>query len=174
MQNARMKPPSMDDVVSMFQASGLKSKLIFTFAMIAVFRLGVALPLFGIDNEAFSRIAQGNNIIGFIDLFSGGALANISILALGIGPYITASIIMQLLTVIIPHLEQLQKEEGEAGRRKISQYTRYFTVFISFFQASIFLLYLLHNAPAAILPGINHTVFFIGSALILTAWPARR
>ena len=169
MQNAKMKPPSMDDVVSMFQASGLKSKLIFTFAMIAVFRLGVALPLFGIDNEAFSRIAQGNNIIGFIDLFSGGALANISILALGIGPYITASIIMQLLTVIIPHLEQLQKEEGEAGRRKISQYTRYFTVFISFFQASIFLLYLLHNAPAAILPGINHTVFFIGSALILTA-----
>ena len=169
MQNARMKPPSMDDVVSMFQASGLKSKLIFTFAMIAVFRLGVALPLFGIDNEAFSRIAQGNNIIGFIDLFSGGALANISILALGIGPYITASIIMQLLTVIIPHLEQLQKEEGEAGRRKISQYTRYFTVFISFFQASIFLLYLLHQAPAAILPGINHTVFFIGSALILTA-----
>ena len=169
MQNAKMKPPSMDDVVSMFQASGLKSKLIFTFAMIAVFRLGVALPLFGINNEVFSRIAQGNNIIGFIDLFSGGALANISILALGIGPYITASIIMQLLTVIIPHLEQLQKEEGEAGRRKISQYTRYFTVFISFFQASIFLLYLLHQAPAAILPGINHTVFFIGSALILTA-----
>lgn len=169
MQNARMKPPSMDDVVSMFQASGLKTKLIFTFAMIAVFRLGVALPLFGIDNEAFSRIAQGNNIIGFIDLFSGGALANISILALGIGPYITASIIMQLLTVIIPHLEQLQKEEGEAGRRKISQYTRYFTVFISFFQASIFLLYLLHQAPAAILPGVNHTVFFLGSALILTA-----
>ena len=123
-----MKPPSMDDVLSMFQASGLKSKLIFTFAMIAVFRLGVALPLFGINNEVFSRIAQGNNIIGFIDLFSGGALANISILALGIGPYITASIIMQLLTVIIPHLEQLQKEEGEAGRRKISQYTRYFTV----------------------------------------------
>ena len=169
MQNARMKPPSMDDVVSMFQASGLKAKLIFTFAMIAVFRLGVALPLFGIDNEAFSRIAQGNNIIGFIDLFSGGALANVSILALGIGPYITASIIMQLLTVIIPHLEQLQKEEGEAGRRKISQYTRYFTVFISFFQASIFLLYLLHQAPAAILHGVNHTMFFIGSAIILTA-----
>ena len=169
MQNARIKPPSMDDVLSMFQASGLKSKLIFTFAMIAVFRLGVALPLFGINNEIFSRIAQGNNIIGFIDLFSGGALANISILALGIGPYITASIIMQLLTVIIPHLEQLQKEEGEAGRRKISQYTRYFTVFIAFFQSCIFLMYLLHQAPAAILPGVNHTMFFVGSALILTA-----
>ena len=107
MQNARMKPPSMDDVVSMFQASGLKSKLIFTFLMIAVFRLGVHLPLYGINNEMFARLAQSNNIIGFIDLFSGGALANISILALGLGPYITSSIIMQLLTVVIPHLEQL-------------------------------------------------------------------
>ncbi len=169
MQNARMKPPSVDDVVSMFQASGLKAKLIFTFAMIAVFRLGVHLPLFGINNDVFSKLASGNNIIGFIDLFSGGALANISILALGIGPYITSSIIMQLLTVIVPHLEQLQKEEGEAGRRKISQYTRYFTVFIAFFQASIFLLYLLNQTPAAILPGVNHIVFFIGSAIILTA-----
>jgi preprotein translocase subunit SecY len=169
MQNAKMKQPSTDDILSIFNASGLKTKLIFTFAMIAIFRLGVALPIFGIDNEIFSKIAQGNNIIGFIDLFSGGALANISILALGIGPYITASIIMQLLTVIVPHLEQLQKEEGEAGRRKISQYTRYFTVFIAFFQATIFLTYLLHQAPAAILPGVNHTVFFVGSALILTA-----
>lgn len=167
MQNARMKPPSMDDVASMFQASGLKGKLIFTFAMIAIFRLGVHLPLYGINNEIFAHIAQGNNLIGFIDLFSGGALANISILALGIGPYITASIIMQLLTVVIPHLEQLQKEEGEAGRRKISQYTRTATIFIAAFQACIFLLYLLHQAPAAVL--VNKAVFFIGSAIILTA-----
>ncbi len=157
----------MEDVASMLQASGLKAKLIFTFAMIAIFRLGVHLPLFGIDNQIFARIAQGNNIIGFIDLFSGGALQNISILALGIGPYITASIIMQLLTVVIPHLEQLQKEEGEAGRRKISQYTRVFTVFIAVFQSALFLFYLLHQAPAAIL--VNPAVFFIGSTIILTA-----
>ncbi len=157
----------MEDVASMLQASGLKAKLIFTFAMIAIFRLGVHLPLFGIDNQIFARIAQGNNIIGFIDLFSGGALQNISILALGIGPYITASIIMQLLTVVIPHLEQLQKEEGEAGRRKISQYTRVFTVFIAIFQSALFLFYLLHQAPAAIL--VNPAVFFIGSTIILTA-----
>ena len=167
MQNARIKPPSMEDVASMLQASGLKAKLIFTFAMIAIFRLGVHLPLFGIDNQIFARIAQGNNIIGFIDLFSGGALQNISILALGIGPYITASIIMQLLTVVIPHLEQLQKEVGEAGRRKISQYTRVFTVFIAIFQSALFLFYLLHQAPAAIL--VNPAVFFIGSTIILTA-----
>lgn len=157
----------MEDVASMLQASGLKAKLIFTFAMIAIFRLGVHLPLFGIDNQIFARIAQGNNIIGFIDLFSGGALQNISILAMGIGPYITASIIMQLLTVVIPHLEQLQKEEGEAGRRKISQYTRVFTVFIAVFQSALFLFYLLHQAPAAIL--VNPAVFFIGSTIILTA-----
>ena len=169
MQNARMKPPTMDDVVSMFQASGLKAKLLFTFAMIVIFRLGVALPLYGVNNEVISNLARQGNLIGFIDLFSGGALANVSILALGIGPYITASIIMQLLTVIIPHLEQLQKEEGEAGRRKISQYTRYFTVFIAFFQATIFLLYLLDQTSNALLPGVSPIVFFIGSAIILTA-----
>lgn len=169
MQNARMKPPSMNDVASMLQASGLKAKLIFTFAMIAIFRLGVHLPLFGIDNQIFANLAQGNNIIGFIDLFSGGALQNISILALGIGPYITSSIIMQLLTVVVPHLEQLQKEEGEAGRRKISQYSRVFTVIIAVFQSALFLTYLMNQAPAAILPGVNKLVFFVGSTLILTA-----
>ena len=106
----RIKPPSMDDLTQMFQASGLKEKLIFTLAMIGVFRLCTQLPLYGINNEVFSKLAAGNNIIGFLDLFSGGALGNVSIIALGIGPYITSSIIIQLLAVVIPHLEQLQKE----------------------------------------------------------------
>ena len=79
--------------------------------MIAVFRLGVHLPLYGINNEMFARLAQSNNIIGFIDLFSGGALANISILALGIGPYITSSIIMQLLTVSCKRKKAKPEEE---------------------------------------------------------------
>lgn len=169
MQMGKMKPPSMEDLMSMFQASGLKSKLIFTFCMIAVFRFCAQVPLFGINNEVFSNIASGNNIIGFLDLFSGGALGNVSVIALGIGPFITASIIMQLLTVVIPQLEQLQKEEGEAGRRKISQYTRVFTVFIAFFQSLVFLMFLTNQAPAAILPGFNKAIFFIGSTLILTA-----
>ena len=115
-----MRMPTTDDLVSMWHASGLKQKIIFTFLMIAAFRLGAQLPLFGINNEAFRQIAQGNNIIGFLDLFSGGALGNVSIFALGIGPYITASIIIQLMSVIIPSLEKLQKEEGEAGRRKLA------------------------------------------------------
>lgn len=101
-----------------------ETKIIFTFIMIAAFRFGVQMPLFGINNQVFANLAAGNNIIGFLDLFSGGALGKVSIFALGIGPYITASIIIQLVSVVIPSLEKLQKEEGEAGRRKLSQYTR--------------------------------------------------
>lgn len=169
MQQPKIKPPSMEELISMFKVSGLKEKLIFTLLMIAVFRFCTQLPLFGINNEAFAHIAAGQNIIGFLDMFSGGALGNVSIIALGIGPYITSSIILQLLTVVIPHLEQLQKEEGEAGRRKISQYTRVFTVVIAAFQAFVFFFFLTKSAPAAILPGINMFIFMIGSVLILTA-----
>ena len=88
----------------------MKEKLIFTFLMLVLFRFGIHLPVFGINNEIFARIASGNNILGFLDLFSGGALGKVSIFALGIGPYITSSIIMQLMAVIIPTLEKLQKE----------------------------------------------------------------
>ena len=102
----------LQSLVSNIQASGLKQKLIFTFIIIALFRFGTQLPIFGINNEVFQALAAGNNMIGFLDLFSGGALGKVSIFALGIGPYITASIIMQLLAVIIPYLENLQKEEG--------------------------------------------------------------
>lgn len=169
MQQAKIKPPSMDELVSMFKVSGLKEKLIFTLLMIAVFRFCTQLPLFGINNEVFAHIAAGNNIVGFLDMFSGGALGNVSIIALGIGPYITASIIMQLLTVVVPHLEQLQKEEGEAGRRRLSQYTRIATVIISVFQAFVFFLFLTRTASAAILPEVNHGMFMFGSVAILTA-----
>ena len=165
---ARIKPPSMDDLAQMFQASGLKEKLIFTFIMIAVFRLCAQLPLYGINNEVFANLAAGNNIIGFLDLFSGGALGNVSIIALGIGPYITSSIIMQLMTVIIPPLEKLQKEDGEAGRRKLSQYTRIFTVVIAIFQSLVFLTFLTTQAPAALLIG-NKAFFVFASTMILTA-----
>lgn len=163
-----MKMPTTDDLMSMWQASGLKEKILFTFLMIAAFRFGVQMPLFGINNEIFSNIAQGNNIIGFLDLFSGGALGKVSIFALGIGPYITSSIIIQLISVVIPSLEKLQKEEGEAGRRKLSQYTRIFTVVLAVFQSLIFMLYL-HHLPGAVLPNVNPIMFFISSIVVLTA-----
>jgi len=166
--NRGMRIPTTADLMSMWNASGLKEKLIFTFVMLVLFRFGIHLPIFGINNEIFSRIASGNNILGFLDLFSGGALGKVSIFALGIGPYITSSIIMQLMAVIVPALEKLQKEDGEAGRRKLSQYTRLFTVVLAAFQGMIFMGYLSH-LPGSITSGLNHTMFYISSVLTLTA-----
>ena len=165
---AQMRMPSTEDLMSMWLASGLKQKIIFTFLMIAVFRLGAQLPLYGINNAVFANIAAGNNIIGFLDLFTGGALGNVSIFALGIGPFITSSIIVQLVSVVIPSLEKLQTEEGEAGRRKLSQYTRIFTVVLAVFQSLIFMIFMRH-LPGAIMPGVNHHLFFISSIAVLTA-----
>jgi len=103
-----------------------------------------------------------------LDLFSGGALGNVSIFALGIGPYITSSIIIQLVSVVIPSLEKLQKEEGEAGRRKLAQYTRVFTVVLAIFQSMIFMIFM-SKMPGAMISGINPTLFFISSISVLTA-----
>lgn len=156
------------NLMASWQASGLKQKLIFTFAIIALFRFGAQLPIFGINNEVFQALASGNNLIGFLDMFSGGALGKVSIFALGIGPYITSSIIMQLMAVIIPSLERAQKEDGEAGRRKIQQLTRLFAVLLALFQSLIFAL-ALFKLPGAIVAGVNPVMFFVGSAVSLTA-----
>ena len=158
----------LESLMSNFRASGLKQKLIFTFAIIALFRFGAQLPIYGINNEVFQAMAAGNNMIGFLDLFSGGALGKVSIFALGIGPYITASIIMQLLAVIIPYLEKLQKEEGEAGRRKIQQLTRQFTVILALFQSFVFVM-ILSKLPNSIVHSVNPPLFFLGSMAALTA-----
>ncbi len=162
-----MRMPTTADLMSMWNASGLKEKLIFTFGMLVLFRFGIHLPLYGVNNEYFSNLASQNNILGFLDLFSGGALGKVSIFALGIGPYITSSIIMQLMAVIIPALEKLQKEDGEAGRRKLSQYTRIFTVVLAAFQGIIFMGFMAHTN--AITAGVNHIMFYILSVLTLTA-----
>ncbi|MBO6273305.1 preprotein translocase subunit SecY [bacterium] len=163
-----IKPPSTADLAAMWQASGLKDKIIFTLLMVVAFRFGAQVPIYGINNAVFQNIAAGNNIIGFLDLFSGGALGKVSMFALGIGPYITAQIIIQLLAVVIPSLEKLQKEEGEAGRRKLAQYTRIFTVVLAAFQSVIFMIFMSH-LPAAIIPGVSHSMFFISSVTALTA-----
>lgn len=113
----------------------LQKRIFLTFLLLAVYRVGTHVPTPGIDARAlasFFEQARGS-LLGLFDLFSGGALSNLSVFALGIMPYISASIILQLLTVVIPHLEKLSKE-GEAGRRKITQYTRYGTVLLSLIQ----------------------------------------
>ncbi len=172
MQQYTPSQQNLQAMLSNLNIAGLKTKIIFTLAMIMIFRLCAQLPLFGIDSTSFANLAATNNLIGFLDMFSGGALGNVSIIALGIGPYITASIIMQLLAVVIPHLEQLQKEEGEAGRRKLSQYTRIFTIVIAAVQSIVFVIYLLKTARGVIMPDVNIVSFAIGSVIILTAGSA--
>ncbi|WP_462323394.1 preprotein translocase subunit SecY [Desulfoplanes sp.] len=114
----------------------LKRRVLFTFVFLAIYRVGIHLPIPGVDGSAladFFANAQ-NTLFGLFDMFSGGGLRNISVFALGIMPYISASIIIQLLTVVSPELKRLSKEEGEAGRKKITQYTRYGTVLITLVQ----------------------------------------
>ena len=172
MQQYTPNQQNLQAMLSNLNLAGLKNKILFTLGMILVFRFCAQIPLFGIDAQNFANLAATNNLIGFLDMFSGGALGNVSIIALGIGPYITSSIIMQLLAVVIPHLEQLQKEEGEAGRRKISQYTRVFTIIIAAIQALVFVVYLLKTARGAIMPDVNLVGFAVGSIAILTAGSA--
>ena len=121
----------------------LRRRVLFTFAMLGVYRIGRHIPTPGIDSQALLRFfeSQQGGILGFVDLFSGGNFSRLTIFALGIMPYITASIILQLLTVVWPYLEKLSKE-GEAGRKKITQYTRYGTVVLSLVQSYFISLWL--------------------------------
>src|SRR5438445_9322022 len=114
----------------------LRRRVLFTLAMLAVYHLGVHVPTPGIDRHAMAAFfeQQKGTLFGFLNLFSGGALEQFSVFSLGIMPYISASIILQLLTVVFPYLERLSKE-GEVGRRKITQYTRYGTVLLSLVQS---------------------------------------
>src|SRR5215213_5593826 len=115
----------------------IRKKLAFTAAMLALYRIGAYIPAPSINVEAVKQISEnfsGSNVLGFLNLFSGGGLQRFAIFALGIMPYITASIILQLLQVVVPSLEKLRKE-GEVGQQKITQYTRYLTVGLSFAQA---------------------------------------
>jgi len=129
-------PNVVDTVRNIWAIEDLRKRVIFTFALLAVYRLGSFIPTPGVDpvalTEFFSQVNKG--VFGFLDLFSGGALSRLSVFALGIMPYISASIILQLLTVVWPYLEKLSKE-GEMGRRKINQYTRYGTIVLAIVQS---------------------------------------
>jgi preprotein translocase subunit SecY len=123
-------------LVNAWKLPELRTKVLFTAAMIAIYRFGAYVPVPGIDVAALKQFFEegGGGVVGFLDLFSGGALGRVALFALGIMPYITASIIMQLLTVIIPKLEALAKE-GEQGQKQITKYTRFLTVALSTIQA---------------------------------------
>ncbi len=120
-----------------FRVPEIRKKLAFTAGMLALYRMGAFIPAPGIDVDAVKSISEnftGSNVLGFLNLFSGGSLGRFAIFALGIMPYITASIILQLMTVVVPQLEKLRKE-GEVGQQKITQYTRYLTVGLAFGQS---------------------------------------
>src|SRR4051812_10923721 len=121
---------------NVFRIPDLRKRVLFTLGLLAIYRLGGHIPTPGIDAhrlQAFFEQNQGT-LFGFLDLFSGGMFRRLTIFALGIMPYITASIILQLLTVVVPTLEKLQKE-GELGRRKITQWTRYLTIILALMQS---------------------------------------
>ena len=165
-----------EKLANIFRVPDLRKRVLFTLAMLAVYRLGAHIPTPGIDSEALSRIFENyrGSFLGFIDLFSGGNLSRLTIFALGIMPYITASIIFQLLTVIYEPLAKMQKE-GELGRKKITQWTRYMTVVLSAIQALGIAVTLQHgvaNEQLVSNPGVGFVLMTIitlttGSAFIM-------
>ncbi len=124
----------IDSFRDAFRLPDLKRRILFSLGVLFIFRLGAHVPTPGIDAEAMSRLFDGGGVLGFLDIFAGGALRRFSIFALGVAPYINASIVMQLLVVIFPALEKMQKE-GEDGRKKIVQWTRYAAVLFALVQA---------------------------------------
>ena len=136
--NRGKTPSAQETFMQMAQAAGLRSRLLVTLGLLILVRLGIFIPIPGINRAAFSEsIKSGGGVLGFLDVFAGGGLSALGIFALGILPFINASIILQLLTAAIPSLEDLQKNEGEAGRRKISQITRYVALGWAILQGSL-------------------------------------
>lgn len=156
-------PTAQETFMQMAQAAGLRGRLLVTIGLLILSRFGVFLPVPGIDRARFAADLQNSPLIGFLDIFSGGGLSALGIFALGILPYINASIILQLLTAAIPYLENQQKNEGEAGRRKISQWTRYVALFWAVLQSVGIALWVQRYAAT---PGL---LFIAETALALTA-----
>jgi preprotein translocase subunit SecY len=155
----------MLNVISgIFNIADLRKKFLYTLGMIVLFRLGSHIPVAGVDAAKLANMFGKGNILGFLDLFTGGALMRFSIFAMGIIPFINASIIMQLLTVVIPQLEELSKE-GESGRKQIQKYTRYLTVVLASFQGFGMSFWM----RGAMMDGYNFAYFLIGTVISLAA-----
>ena len=154
-----------------FKDPDLRKKILFVLAMLAVFRLGAAIPIPGVDPIKLHGFLEGNQFFGLLNIFSGGALSNLSIVMLGVGPYITATIIMQLLTMIIPRLKEIYQEEGEIGRKKFNQYSRFLTVPLAMMQGYALLMLLEKQGVLGNLSYFdritNMTIVMAGSVLLM-------
>jgi preprotein translocase subunit SecY len=163
----------LQSLLNAWRLPDLRKKLLFTAMIIAIYRLGCYIPVPGISVESIKAMFSTGGVFDFYNLFTGGGLQRVAIFAMGIMPYITASIIMQLLTMVIPRLEQLMKE-GESGQKKVNQYTRYFTVVLAFIEAIGFVfLFRSYGAfpPEAPLNGLRFFLIVltltVGTALVM-------
>ncbi len=155
----------MEKFFLIFKDKELRNKIFFVLGVLVVFRIAATLPIPGVDPARLKALFEGSQFLGLLNLFSGGALDRLSIMMLGVGPYITASIIMQLFTMIFPRLKEMYQEEGEAGRKKFNQYSRLLTVPLALIQG-LSLLILLSNQGI-----ISHHGFFglMANLLVITA-----
>ena len=158
------RPQLIQSMIDAMRVPDLRTKILFTFAMLVIFRFVAHVPVPGVDTQALDQAFQQQALLGFLDLFSGGALANLSVAALGVYPYITASIVMQILTPVLPQLKALS-QEGEFGRQRINQFTHWLTVPIAFFQ-SFGQLSLLRQS--GVLPGMDMGLNLPTMAMLLS------
>src|SRR5215475_4035726 len=156
------------NVEAFSKATELHKRLWFTIIAIVTYRVGCYIPIPGIDIQAFSQAfqSQSGGILGMFNMFSGGAVRNMAVFALNVMPYISASIIVQLLGTVYPPWEKLRKEGGEAGRKQLNQYTRYLTVLLAMFQA-VGIAIGLQSSPGAVLGG-GGPMFVLSTVVILT------
>jgi len=160
----------IETLKNIYKIEDLRTRILITVAFVAVYRFGSFVVLPGINPSMLDKLQSqtGSGLMALLDMFSGGAFSNASIFALGIMPYISASIVMQLLAVAVPYFQKMQRE-GESGRKKISMYTRYLTVAILLFQAPSYLINLKMTSGAALATGISWPVFMVPATLILAA-----
>lgn len=154
-------------IQQIFKAKDIRNNILYVLALLVIFRIAAHIPVPGIAVEDLRQYFEGNQVLGLLDLFSGGAMQNFSIVMLGVGPYITASIIFQLLVMIVPKLEALSKE-GEYGRQKINQYTRILTVPLAFMQGYAFLRLLSNQTNGRLLADMG-AMDLVTSLIIITA-----
>lgn len=160
-----------DKIRTVLKDPSMRKRLLFAASALVVFRAVATIPIPGVDEASLSQLLAGNQFFGLLDIFSGGGISNLSIVMLGVGPYITASIIIQLLTMMIPRIKAMMQEDGEAGRAKLSQYSRLLSVPLAMLQAYGFLTLLANQQAIAPLSGmamfVNVLVVTGGSVLLM-------
>ncbi len=161
----------LSKITLVFTDRGLRNKLFFLLGMLVLFRVLATIPIPGVDVARLEQFFSSNQLLGLLNIFSGGGLSNLSVVMLGVGPYITASIIMQLLTVLSPKMKQLYSEEGEAGRKRFGQYSRLLTVPLALIQGFSFLILLERQGVIShLVPfdfAVNLIVITAGSLLLM-------